>query len=41
MVLVSTPRFYEWWHKDAIWAGEVMRPLFDWIQEERMNSKSH
>ena len=33
MVRARAPRFENWWHERAIWDGDPMRELRDWLQE--------
>jgi hypothetical protein len=34
LVRVPAPRFDSWWHSPATWAGDPLRPMTDWIEEE-------
>ena len=39
MVRVRAPRFANWWHAPATWAGSPMREVFDWSIDEASKSK--
>jgi hypothetical protein len=34
MVRVKAPRFDDWWHQPSPWAGDPMKQLHEWLDEE-------
>ncbi len=34
MVRVKAPRFDDWWHQPSPWAGDPMKQIHEWLDEE-------
>lgn len=36
MVRIKAPRFDDWWHKPSTWAGDPLKQIYDWLEEEEV-----